>query len=278
MWPALVTGVSVSLIAAAIYDYATGNHARALVMGGAGLAGFVVAYYFSKKKPEPNSLLKDSGNATANATGGAGGDATATGGSITQHFHGSSAAAPAPAPEKKDEPLCNIQFTGVGLGKLEQTHVLSKYAGQIIEYAGAGFENKAIQGEKLRVPLVKARLIFRHPDGHTVADVSNTAWIRPPSDFASPYIKLQVNTVEYVVLFWLVGGKLTCQSVIPDSYIRIGRRSRPSIRTHELNGNIGTVEIQLLTETEHLHSVLLRFTDHDDNTLPEFTGIAEPAE
>ncbi len=107
MWAALVTGVSVSLIAAAIYDYATGNHVRALIMGGAGLVGFVVAYYFSKKKPEPTLLIKDSGNATATAAGGAGGNATSTGGSVTQHFYGTpTATAPAAAPAPpKEHPL-----------------------------------------------------------------------------------------------------------------------------------------------------------------------------
>src|SRR5258708_29544025 len=79
MWTALGMGVSVSLIAAAIYDYATGNHVRALIMGAAGLAAFFVAYFFSKKKPEltlPPALMKNSGNATATATGGAGGHAS----------------------------------------------------------------------------------------------------------------------------------------------------------------------------------------------------------
>lgn len=50
IWSALFMGVSVSLIAAAIYDYTASNHARALIIGGAGLVGFVVAYYFNKIK------------------------------------------------------------------------------------------------------------------------------------------------------------------------------------------------------------------------------------
>lgn len=97
--------VSASLIAGAILDgVTTGNHLRAVIMGIAGLAGFVVAF-FLKRKPKPNSppsLMNNSGNATATATGGAGGaGGNATIGDIIVNVHpaASAAAAPAPAPD-----------------------------------------------------------------------------------------------------------------------------------------------------------------------------------
>jgi hypothetical protein len=70
MWATLGMAVSASVIAGAIYDYATGNHLRALIMGAVGLVGFLVAYLFSKRRPEAAHppLMNNSGNASA--TGG----------------------------------------------------------------------------------------------------------------------------------------------------------------------------------------------------------------
>jgi pyrimidine deaminase RibD-like protein len=175
-----------------------------------------------------------------------------------------------PAPISKPEPRCNIRFTGVGIGKIEQTRVLSRYAGQVIEYAAAGFENEAIEGKELRIPRVKARVIFYHPDGHIIADVSSAAWIRPNTSPPMPYMRLEANTPKHVLLFFLAGGQLTCRSV---ERTMIGKRSYLPYREHKLNGNIGTVEIQLLTDTEKLYSVKLGFKDEDDNMLPTYAGI-----
>ncbi len=271
MWASLGIGVSGSLIAAAICYWITERHLiPALVIGGAGIAGFILTWLFTKKPPPsiaPVPITQDNQQQFSPHT------------EIRPEFHisvgNNSPAAPAPAPEKKPEPRCNVQFVTVGVGQVEQQRVLSQYAGQTIKYAAAAFENKAITGEKLRIPRVRVRLIFRHPDGHIVANVPNAAWIRPPRESPSPYMRLEANTPQHVVIFWLVAGKLTCQSVVEDGYTSMGRHV--THRTHELNQNIGTVEVEILTENEKLYGVLLRFKDEDDNALPVFDGIVDEA-
>jgi hypothetical protein len=98
---------SSSLVASAIvYWIVERNLVNALIIGGTGFVVFILTLIFAKKPsapPPPPPLMNNSGNATA--SGGTGGAATATGGSVTQHFHGTptGAAAPAPAPIPKPE-------------------------------------------------------------------------------------------------------------------------------------------------------------------------------
>src|SRR5579864_332679 len=119
-------------------------------------------------------------------------------------------AAPASPLDTKSEPRCNIQFTGVAQSTTLADHALAAYVGRTaVPFATATFENKAIEGQELRIPTVKARLIFRHSDGRTIADISNVAWF--PGDIR--YATLEANTPHHVVLFFLVREKLLCRSI-----------------------------------------------------------------
>lgn len=269
-----VLALAANFLVAGVVASLKGTSAGAVSFG-IGAVLFVIWHFTRKKNLEPqtapvaNQDVKQEVSPRVNVNP-----------QISVSVGNSTATAAAPAPRIEDEQRCNIHFVGVGVGEVEQQRVLSPYTGQTIKYAAAAFENKAIPGERLRLPRVRVRLIFRHPDEHIVADVSNAAWIRPPLESPSPYMRLQANTPQHVVLFWLVAGQLTCQSIIEDgsSHTRLRRRSFMAFRTHELNEKIGTVEVQLLTESEHLYTVLLKFQDDDKNILPVFTGVAEPAE
>jgi len=99
--------MAVCLIAAGIAWYVKGPNAG-LIMAGAGAALAILLHFFKKKKEPSSALMKDSGNATASATGGAGGTATATGNSLTQHLHFPTGVVSAPhsaPPPPKREPL-----------------------------------------------------------------------------------------------------------------------------------------------------------------------------
>jgi uncharacterized repeat protein (TIGR03803 family) len=276
MWTALGMGVSVSLIAAAIYDYATGNHVRALIMGGAGLVGFSIAYFFSKKKPEltpPPPMMKDSGNATATATGGSGGSASIGDITINLPPAQSAAAAPAPALDTKHKPSCNIHFTDVKLGNMDETRTLLPVrVGQSNPFAAAVFENKVIKGEELRIPLAKARVIYRHADGHDILDLSNLPWIPGAGKI---YTRFEANTPQYLLLFFLDRGRLMSRS-IEYTAISLGRRgSNTRGRDYHLAEPISSVEIQILTEQEELYRVVLAFTDDGSNALPRLIDFKE---
>lgn len=179
--------------------------------------------------------------------------------------------------EMAPQSRCNIQFKGVGVGQLEQPRALLVQAGHTIQYSAAKFENEAAAGIQLRIPEVTARLIIRDPDGDIIDDIPNAAWIRQPLESPTAYMKLEANHPQQLALLWLAAERLVCHSVVRDGYNNATGRSDPAYRVHVLNGQIGTIEIQLLTNIECLYRVLLRFQDDDDDALPVFTGVAEAA-
>lgn len=122
-----------------------------------------------------------------------------------------------------------------------------------------------IDGQELRIPTVKARLIYRDSNGREILDMSNVAWIPGPG---SAYATLGANTPKYLLLFWLADMKLLCRSVeflgIPLSRRYSGSRHRD----YEMTAPVATAEAQLLTEKEQLYRVVLNFVDGGRNALP----------
>jgi hypothetical protein len=179
---------------------------------------------------------------------------------------------PRPAAPPKPKPSrCNIQFTGVARTEMRESNVLSLYAGQSVPFVTAAFENRAIEGQELRIPIAKARLIFRDRDGRPTADISNIAWI--PGDIR--YVTFEANTPRQVLLFFRVGGKLLCRS-IEQTYVSIGRRRKPPrIRECEITEPVSSIEVQLLTENEQIYRTILNFSEAGKDALPQFVGRAE---
>jgi hypothetical protein len=216
---------------------------------------------------EDSSLTKDRGNATATATGGVGGNATATGGSVTQHFHGTTAAAAAPALEKNDEPRCNITFSDVEVS-IEQNP-----QGRPFKVARAVFENKHLDGLKLRTPMLKGRLIFRHSDGHKVLDLSDAAWL--PLERETQFT---ANSPKRLFLFFTTSpdipeSNLFAQYVVmkrTDSY----NPAFPVGQSSPIVGPFESIEVQLLTPHDCPFKKLLRFED-DGSGFPKFIGAED---
>lgn len=259
-------GVSTSLVAAAIVDWVTQhNMVRALIIGGAGVIGFIVTYILTRKpavaKPAPVSVTQENNQDFRPHT------------EIKPEFHisvGNSSAA-APAPEKKNEPRCNIHFKDVKLGA-SNTAKTFPFTPDFI-FSSAEFENEVLpSGGELRIPQVKARAIYRHPDGFDVLDLSDVAWI---PGFGKKYEKFEANTPKYLMLFSLQNGKLRCRSMKLIETRVTGRRRRISdYQDFDIALRVGSVEIQLLTDSDLLYRVLLTFRDGGDG-LPQFTGFRE---
>lgn len=248
-------GTSSSLVATAIvYWIIEHNLVHALAIGGTGVIVFILTLIFAKRPPAQPTVHQENKQEFKPHT----------------EFHqpisvvvGGNAAAPAPAPEKKSEPRCNIECTGVGQSLARLTPLVTA------PFATAAFENHYIKGQQLRIPTVRARLVFRDPQGTTFADLSNVPWA-PSQDI---YATLRANTPQHLILFGLANGHLFARTVEPIG-IRIGRQhGRTDIRQIPLTGGVSTVEVQLLTEAELLYRVVLVFRDGNDNTLPQFVGF-----
>jgi len=261
-------GVSSSLIAAAIAYWFTEHHfIPALVIGGAGVVGFLLTWFFAKK-PEavsaaPFSVNQENKQEFAPHT------------EINPQFNisvgnsSASAAAPEPAPEKKNEPRCNIHCKGVKWG----VNPANTYPFIKSTFAAAVFENEALpDSADLRIPTVKARAVFRNPDGLEILDLTDVAWI--PGN-GKKHETLQVNTPKYLLLFTLVKGKLRGRSVqLVDARIRGRGRKVAAYQDYDISLRVGSVEIQLLTEREVLYRVLLTLDDQG-NGLPSLTESRE---
>jgi hypothetical protein len=191
---------------------------------------------------------------------------------INPHFNisvgNASATATAPAPEKNDEPRCNIEFLDV------EVETNTNFVGKSMKTACAIFENEHVDGQKLRTPTLKGRLIFKHPDGHIVLDLSNVAWW-PDEQLYAPF---SANSPRQLLLFFspspeAAESNLWARSVHP-SPARIGaykKRVREG-ESHAILEQIQTIEVQLLTETECLYRKILEFED-DASGFPKFVGV-----
>ena len=172
------------------------------------------------------------------------------------------------SPTPKDEPRCNIEFLDV------EVATNTNFVGQSIKTACAIFENEHVDGQKLRTPTLKGRLIFKHPDGHIVLDLSNVAWW-PDEQL---YALFSANSPRQLLLFFSPSPEaeecnLWARSVRP-SPARIGaykRRVREG-ESHAILEQIQTIEVQLLTETECLYRKILKFED-DASGFPKFAGV-----
>lgn len=255
-------GVSSSLIAAAIAYWITDHHLiTALVMGAAGIVGFVGTLLLSRKpqSPSPVSVNQDNKqefNPQVN---------------INPQFNlslgnATASAATAPAPEKKDEPRCNIQFNGVLYLRQDQINVLEPYAGQTLLYAVAVFENKAVAGMELRTPTVRSRAIFRDENAMQFGDIPEMVW----AQVNEAHTTMRANSPQHLLLFFSVNERL----MVRVGETRRNRFARP-FRDHELGRPVSSVEIQLLTDTEQLYTAILRFTDNGISPLPRFDSYSE---
>ena len=174
----------------------------------------------------------------------------------------------APAPQKTNELRCNIQFLTV------ETEIQTDRLGQSFNTACAIFENKYIEGQKLRTPTLKARLIFKHPDGHLVLDLANAAWW-PEEKIYAPF---SANSPRRLLLFFdsanVAERNVWARSVRPAPARRGRYHSRivePNGESHLISEMIETVEVQLLTENECLYRKVLKFED-DGIGFPKFIG------
>jgi xanthosine utilization system XapX-like protein len=265
-------GVSSSLIAGAIYYWITERHPiPALVIAGLGVVGILITYLFTKKptpavpSPSVHQDVKQEVSPQVN---------------INPQFNigAPAAAAPAPAPvpalQPKPEPRHNIKFADLAYGENEQTHVLSKFAGQTLSFATAKFVNEAIKGQELLAPTVKARAIYRRLDGAPVLDISNVPWVPGPGN--QVYETFEVNTPKYLLLFSLGYNTRFARSV--DSAVARVTGQRQMVhhpRDYEIKEPIANVEVQLLTAREQVYAVLLHFIDSDLRLLPYFNGYEE---
>jgi hypothetical protein len=338
-------GVSTSLVAAAIVDWVTQHNAvRALIIGGAGIVGFIVTYLLARQKPLPpppptvnakqeanpqitqqfspqfnpefnpqfNPTIQigvsgDSGRpapsilssqkheelvieflrkkppntgfdyaevaASTNLTKRDArsalerleaqgsvwsvGQLDAEGGKA--YFLDDVERAPTLAPQKKDEPRCNIKFSDVEVSELDQD---SNFP--IKKMAKAIFENEYVDGQELRVPRLKVRLIFRREKHELVLDVSNVAWF--PDQIR--YIDFPAHTPRQVVLFFMMeNGDLFVRSA--KSTASLSYKWEENYEDHPLLERFQTVEILLLTENERIYRKVLRFED-DGNNFPTY--------
>lgn len=222
---------------------------------GIGLLLTIVWLFLFRRKAEatPAALMNNSGNATA--TGGAGGSASI--GDIIVNVP--SAAAAAPAPQTIDETRCNIEFLGVEVGNI------TNRLGHTSKTACAVFENKYTEGQNLRTPTLRGRLIFKRPDGHLILDISNVTWWRA----GKTYETFSANTPKQLLLFFDPSGVAEPNLYARTARPRPARFSRfrsdrgPATETHPITEPIGSIEVQLLTENECLFRRVLKFKDGD---------------
>jgi len=172
-------------------------------------------------------------------------------------------------------PHHNIKFVEIASGTSEQMRVFSRYAGQTLTFATAKFLNEAIKGRELLTPRVKARAIYRRPDGVPILDISNVPWVPGPGN--QIYETFEVNTPRHVLLFFLARNTRFASSVqqaVPHD--ATGRNGWvPQTHDYELREPIGSVEVQLLTDREQIYALRLEFVDGAMNTLPLCTGFTE---
>lgn len=265
-------GVSSSLIAAAIVYWVTEHKLLpTLIIGGAGIAGAVLSWFFTRKAvaSAPVSYAPINQDVKLEVSPHV---------SISPQFNAAPVAiatpTPTTVPQEKHKPRCNINFIDVRLGaKTPESLLPIVRADQREPFVSAVFENQAVEGEELRIPSVKARVIFRNAEGHATLDLSNVAWI---PGTGHTHATLEANTPQYLLLFsQRLDGRLCTRTVQPVG-ARIGgmRRRVKEYETYQIEHRIATIEVQLLTHTERLYGVLLNFED-GGNGLPQFTGFRE---
>ena len=189
----------------------------------------------------------------------------------------SASAAPAPAPVRfpiPKEERHNITFVDVRSAEKQQMHVFSRFAGSTVLFSAAMFENKHIQGEELLVPIVKARAIYRSPDGTGILDMSNLPWV--PGTGNANRTKLEVNVPQYLLLLTLANNRRYCRSV-ESAITRVAgaKRRFQQPREYEIKGPIGSIEVQLLSTKKQEYAVRLDFVDADFAALPLLRGWTE---
>jgi hypothetical protein len=162
-----------------------------------------------------------------------------------------------PAPEKKDKPRCNIQFLNVEVNDMgpDAVHPIERIANAI-------FENEFIDGEELRTPKVKARLIFRREDQRLILDLSNVAWFQDQLR----YIEFPANTPRELPLFFMDRNS---NLFVRSMKMNVAHTGELGYEDHLLTERFDTVEVQLLTENERLYRKLLKFAD-DGTNFPRF--------
>lgn len=158
-------GIGGSLIAAGVAWYIRGPN-TGLIIGGAGGVISLLGYLLTRKPAAPAAPLpsvhqdvKQEVNPQV---------------SFDPQFNvsvGQAATAPSPAVEPRPEPRQNIKFIDVRSGERQLMHIFSKFAGQSLSFSTAMFENKAIKGQELLTPTVRARGIYRRVDGGLILDV-----------------------------------------------------------------------------------------------------------
>lgn len=169
------------------------------------------------------------------------------------------------APEKKDsEPRCAIELSDVRVAP-HQTD-----AGTPIKTACAVFENKYIDGQRLRTPTLHARLIFRHSDGHLVLDLPDAAWWPNETRDAS----FTANAPRQLLLFFSPSPEVTEANLFARAVHlqQIGGYHRSVLlgESYPISEEIGSIEVQLLTDTELVFQKVLKFEEGDG--FPKFIG------
>jgi len=123
-------------------------------------------------------------------------------------------------------------------------------------------------------PTVKGRAIYRRADGSIIRDLSNVPWVR--SNGTSYETTFIANTPKGLLLLFISNNKRLCRSLeLRKTWAARRPLTRAVPHDHEIKEPICSVEIQLLTETEKLYSVLLKFDDKDVTALPVFKGYTE---
>lgn len=168
-------------------------------------------------------------------------------------------------PPPDNSPHCNIEFSDV-----EVTTQVTADGGSIIT-ACAIFENEHVKGRKLLIPTLRARLIFKHPDGHLILDLSDASWW--PNEQLE--VTFSANSPRQLLLFfspspYVAAANLWARSVVQRQlsghhrFVFVGE-------SHPIIEKIASVEVQLLTDSECLYRNVLRFEDDGDG-FPRFVG------
>jgi len=263
--------ISGSIVASGVVLVIMGDVGKGLIVTGVGIATFLVTYFFIRQPPAPFQASSPPVNQQDVKQ------------EASPHIHApinisvvgststASAAAPTSVPEprlnKKPEPRCNIKFKDVSIGQRTPDGPFPQFRPPY-PFCAAIFENELIDGCEPLIPTVKARVTFKHPDGHKVRDLSDVAWI---PGTGKTWETFDVNTPRYLNLFTLKDGHLFCR-IVEFIGIPIGRRNRGSIwRDIPIMERIASVEIQLLTKTDRQYGVILDFED-TGNGMPRFAG------
>ncbi len=123
--------------------------------------------------------------------------------------------------------------------------------------------------KKLHIPRLKARLIFRRLDGHRLLDLPNAAWW-PDEEIHALF---SANTPRCLLLFFSPSPEATEANLYARSVnlqqISGHHRYVQQGESHPITGPIGSIQVQLLTETECPLQEILKFEDDGDG-FPKF--------